>query len=73
MRSNLQFRSLVYRVDQFWRSSQAFTSGETNLLLMDGHSETSERVVLPQTTDQFIGDKSQYGANQKYIWNVKHQ
>jgi prepilin-type processing-associated H-X9-DG protein len=56
-----------------WKPDKPFTSGQTNLLMMDGHAETADRSVLPQTTDEWAGDKTKYGKNEKYIWNIKQQ
>jgi prepilin-type N-terminal cleavage/methylation domain-containing protein/prepilin-type processing-associated H-X9-DG protein len=55
-----------------WNRDKPFTSGTTNLLMMDGHVEQAERTTLPQNTTEFVGDRSQM-RHPNYIWNIKQQ
>jgi prepilin-type N-terminal cleavage/methylation domain-containing protein/prepilin-type processing-associated H-X9-DG protein len=52
-----------------WNPSKPYTSGTTNLLMMDGHVEAAERSALPQTTTEYVGDRSQV-RNPNYIWSL---
>ena len=55
-----------------WDPSRQFTSGITNLLMMDGHVESALRADLPQTTTQYVGTRDQM-LNTKYIFTVRQQ
>ncbi|HYO08667.1 MAG TPA: type II secretion system protein [Tepidisphaeraceae bacterium] len=55
-----------------WRSSAPFTSGQTNILMMDGHAVTAERTILPQTMTEYLGDRSKL-RDQSFCWNLKQQ
>ena len=55
-----------------WDANRAYTTGVSNLLMLDGHVETANRRDLANTTDQWAGDKSKQKSN-RYIYNVKQQ
>jgi prepilin-type N-terminal cleavage/methylation domain-containing protein/prepilin-type processing-associated H-X9-DG protein len=55
-----------------WNPDKPYTSGVTNLLMLDGHVEAANRAELPQTTTEFIGDLSQV-QSVKYIWTTRQQ
>jgi prepilin-type N-terminal cleavage/methylation domain-containing protein/prepilin-type processing-associated H-X9-DG protein len=55
-----------------WKPEKPYTSGLTNLLMLDGHVETASRADLPQSTDEFVGDRTQM-RSQSYTWTVTQQ
>jgi prepilin-type N-terminal cleavage/methylation domain-containing protein/prepilin-type processing-associated H-X9-DG protein len=52
-----------------WMSTKPGDTGQTNLLFIDGHAETADRKLLPVTSDQIFGDRSQMRAPD-YIWSL---
>jgi prepilin-type processing-associated H-X9-DG protein len=55
-----------------WGSGAPYTTGVTNLLMMDGHVESANRADLPQNTTQYIGTRDQM-LNTQYILTVRQQ
>jgi prepilin-type processing-associated H-X9-DG protein len=55
-----------------WNSGAPYSSGTTNLLFMDWHVEPANRADLPQTTAQYMGNRSQM-ITSRYIWNTQQQ
>jgi prepilin-type N-terminal cleavage/methylation domain-containing protein/prepilin-type processing-associated H-X9-DG protein len=55
-----------------WDSKLPYTTGITNLLMMDGHVESANRADLPQTTTQYIGTRDLM-LNTQYIFTVRQQ
>jgi prepilin-type N-terminal cleavage/methylation domain-containing protein/prepilin-type processing-associated H-X9-DG protein len=55
-----------------WDAKLPYTSGTTNLLMMDGHVESANRADLPQTTTQYIGTRDLM-LNTQYIFTVRQQ
>ncbi|MBC7782844.1 MAG: prepilin-type N-terminal cleavage/methylation domain-containing protein [Burkholderiales bacterium] len=54
-----------------WKKDKPYTSGTTNILMLDGHVEAAKRADLPQIDTEFVGDRTQMRGN-AYAWNVKH-
>lgn len=54
-----------------WKSDKAYTSGTTNLLMLDGHVESANRADLPQTTEEFLGTRADL-RNPNYLWTTRH-
>jgi prepilin-type N-terminal cleavage/methylation domain-containing protein/prepilin-type processing-associated H-X9-DG protein len=61
-----------------WMAGQPYTSGITNVLFLDGHSESIPRKDLPYTDTstsfafQIIGTASQM-LNNQYFWNTQQE
>jgi len=57
-----------------WNAKDAtggYSTGTTNLLMLDGHVQPAPRVGLPQNTSQLAGDKSTLPDNTNILWNIK--
>ena len=76
MRGPFGAQTPIYRVvgarHGKWQPEKPFTSGITNLLMMDGHVESALRADLPQNTTQYVGTRDQM-LNTKYIFSVRQQ
>ena len=55
-----------------WSPEKPYTSGTTNLLMMDGHVESANRADLPQNTTQFVGTRDKM-LNTLYIYTIRQQ
>jgi prepilin-type N-terminal cleavage/methylation domain-containing protein/prepilin-type processing-associated H-X9-DG protein len=55
-----------------WDPAKPYTTGTTNLLMMDGHVEPALRADLPQNTTQYIGTRDLM-LNTKYIFTTRQQ
>ena len=55
-----------------WLPDRPYTSGVTNLLMLDGHVESEDRAGLPNKTDKYVGDRTTL-PNGKYIWTTRQQ
>jgi prepilin-type N-terminal cleavage/methylation domain-containing protein/prepilin-type processing-associated H-X9-DG protein len=69
-------QSPIYRVvgarHGKWDPSKPYTTGVTNLLMLDGHVEAANRADLPQTTTEFVGSRATL-SSVKYIWTTTQQ
>jgi prepilin-type N-terminal cleavage/methylation domain-containing protein/prepilin-type processing-associated H-X9-DG protein len=55
-----------------WDPARPFTSGTTNVLMMDGHVESANRADLPQNTLQYVGRRDEM-LNTNYIFTIRQQ
>jgi prepilin-type N-terminal cleavage/methylation domain-containing protein/prepilin-type processing-associated H-X9-DG protein len=53
------------------RNLNVVSTGITNLLFLDGHAESANRVELPSTLDHVLGTTAQM-RSPKYRWNTRH-
>lgn len=53
------------------RSRSVFSTGTANLLFLDGHAEAAPRVLLPSTTNHWIGRTDEM-RSPAYRFNIKH-
>ena len=69
-------QSPIYRVvgarHGKWDPTKPFTTGMTNVLMMDGHVEPALRADLPQNTTQYVGTRDKM-LNTNYIFTIRQQ